>query len=123
MPAAPEEVIPAVEPTLRVAPKAFIKVLRVPLITPAGAMISVPLLVKALVVKPAVTVPLTVPVAVVAKVILNLVDVNERVTPVPTVNEVVMVIILPAVPATRVQFPLMVRLFIVTAGTAVMFAV
>ena len=86
-------------------------------------MISVPLLVKALVVKPAVTVPLTVPVAVVAKVILNLVDVNERVTPVPTVNEVVMVIILPAVPATRVQFPLMVRLFIVTAGTAVMFAV
>lgn len=121
MPAAPEEVIPAVEPTLRVAPKAFIKALRVPLITPAGAMISVPLLVKALVVKPAVTVPLTVPVAVVAKVILNLVDVNERVTPVPTVNEVVMVIILPAVPAARVQFPLMVRLFNIIEGTAVMF--
>ena len=121
MPVAPEDAIPAVEPILRVAPAALTKVLKVPLTSPVGAMISVPLLVKTLVVKPAVTVPLTVPVAVAAKVTLSLVDVNESVAPVATVNPVLMVRILPAVPAARVQFPLMVRLFNIIEGTAVMF--
>jgi len=84
-------------------------------------MISIPLLVITVAVKPVAKVPLTVPVADESNVTLSLLDDNDNVIPVPTVNVLLIVIILPAVPAARVQFPLMVRLFNVIVGTAVMF--
>ena len=102
------------------APAALIKVPR-PLITPAGPMISIPLLVITVAVKPVAKVPLTVPVADESNVTLSLLDDNDNVIPVPTVNVLLIVIMFPAVPAARVQFPLMVRLFNVIVGTAVMF--
>jgi hypothetical protein len=84
-----------------------------------------PLLVKVFAAFPSVIVPLTVPVAVAASVIFGLllnVPLNVKVFDAATLKVVLIVIVFPFAADAKVQVPLIVRLFNVIVGTAVILA-